>query len=294
MLAELQHAREIAVLSGDGAVARRNYRIVRDGTGLLLSTFDERAVPSPPLPFVELCFLRNDIQCILDRPDDALWLAKMGRVLLDHLTPAACRLDPPAFNDLKVQALCAESLACRNMGLGREAFAAYRRAEDLQTAHPGTGRWEAHIYLGLLKSLAHARFTLNEVDTLVGRATEARGAVVGDGKVAQRFVFEENVARAYVAYGSPRALKKAGRLLDTNYSRMEGIDDLGGVWRASFLRTYARWHWRCGDRDGCEHALTQAVRVAAAGGLHHQLRTIREEYRGEQTLLEKLGMAVAE
>ena len=281
VLIEVQAARAAANAALDVTSANAQSRAVREGTGLWLSRLDLTRYPSDPRSIIELCLLRNEVQCVLDRPDDALWHAMVARALVDRLLERRDTMPEEDLHDLTVQTICAESLAYHNMCLDRNSYTLYEEATARQAELPGTQRWEAHIALGMMKSLTHfSRFSLREVETLARRAENAyeRRAGVVDDIAVEAFMAQENLARAYLQYPSEQAMEKAGLILCTNLDVMGTLPHLGPLRRVMFLRTYARWHRRREDHEGAQETVAAARAIAVSSGLMHQLHQMEREF----------------
>ncbi len=75
VLGQLHHQ---AGTASDPQVSKHNYQIVRDAAREALA---QLPLPARPALVAQLCFLVHDAQCVLNRPDDALYHAKLARVI---------------------------------------------------------------------------------------------------------------------------------------------------------------------------------------------------------------------
>src|SRR5688572_10768545 len=221
LLGEIGQAHVEATHAVDPTEAKRKYRVLRHACKRVL----ERIDPDParvdsddldfnanPLEFAQVCLFVHDVQCVFNRADDALVHAKYARGVMDACDPTRFRKRGEYFGHLRVNAVVAECLAYRNLGLHREAIAASYEAEALveETGGAGAEFWLPDICLHRLNALIRTpRFTLSDVRGLVGRAEreyEGRARRAGRaGRAAEphlrwRVQLLEGEARAYLEY----------------------------------------------------------------------------------------------
>jgi len=236
----------------------------------------------------------HDVESVLDRHGDALYHARLAGTVMGRLERLDYRRGRDHFDHVAVNVRYAEAVTLITLGLPRPATdrvnAALADATAMQTA--GTF-WLPHLYRHRLEAFgSQARFSLYQADEWATRAKHAceRRRDPLDPQV--NVLIDMSLARVYLRYdrqdGSQRALGKAYRLLRPAVESLQEVSYLGPIQRLSILTTFARICWRKQEHDAWSHYIQEALALALAAGLQHQVRKIWEEY-GEALL--PLGFA---
>ena len=190
-----------------------------------------------PLAAIDLCMLIHDAQCVLNRPDDALFHAKRARAILDVFGPDLKPSQREQADAFSVQVLRAESVAYHNMRLGRPAYQASQIAEHADAGHNPSAGQLPHILRDRIAALTdQPRFTLSEVEGLADRGVAVCERRAQGLDELWAFLIRRSQAQAYISYGN---LKRAGRLLASLRAQLATIPDLGPLLRVMFLKTEA-------------------------------------------------------
>ncbi len=271
------HLADLSALHGNATFAsfpadsRTQYRAVLDASRQLLHTLS----PSRhPLAWVELCFLIHDAQCVLNRPDDALYHAKRARGVLDFLGPDAPGAHRERVAAYEVQALRAESVAYHNMRLFRQSYQATREAEQRVTCRQVSDEHLPHILRDRIAALTdQPRFTLNEVEDLAERAVAFCERRAGPLDAMWAFMIRRSQAHAFIVYGN---LQRAGQVLVSLRDQAATTPHLGPIHHVMFLKTDALYWRRVGDQAASAHRVRQALAIGEAAGLSHQVAQVRQ------------------
>jgi hypothetical protein len=296
LLRDIGQAHVEATHTSDFAEARHKYRVLRRACILIRDRID----PDPnhvdsddpdfnanPLEFAQICLFLHDVQCVLNRADDALANAKYAFWVVSRCNPNKLRNQEGYYEYLYVNTVVAECLAYRNLNLPKKAYEASQRAEALilELGTPNTEFWLPHILMHRLKALiAKPRFTLTEVDGLLRQVGQYYEMRPNDFRLHYQIGLKEAEARGYLEYGlrcgTGHSIKRADLLLR---DLVESIDRtpkrvLGPVHKSRLFRTYAKVKWTCGRLDEWEHYIRLSLEIALTAGLDHQLAQTREEY----------------
>lgn len=281
VMEELREAQEISSFSSSAHLSNVYYRALRDATKFFLTRVNARR---HPLDFVETCLLLHEVQCVLNRPDDALYHAKLASNTMTALQREDFSDDIWRFDHYLVNTTLAEGLAYHNLGLDVQAYALYEEAESLlrSDAREQSGFWAPYISRMKLSAIrGMGRFTVGEVEHLASQARmhlEKRG---DDHAPLVSLLVDESLSRALVRYGGAQALRKADRILTQRLTEVDKIPHIGALHRAIFYRGIARLRWVQGDRGGFSDSayfVGLAMSTAAEAGLVHQLRELQIEF----------------
>jgi tetratricopeptide (TPR) repeat protein len=274
-LSELRQAHQQASFAHDFSLSRAKYRVVREGSGAVLKQLN---LDRHPLAFVELCFLRHDAQCVLNRPDDALWYAKLARSVLETLDPSEYRRHREKIDDLVVNAIRAEAVAYHNLKLFREAYRCCEEAEASPAIKRHLDFWKPHLYRDKINALVGIpRFAITEAEGLAEQVQTVceKDIYREEENNLLLFLIRESLARSYIQHGN---FRKAERILQSELERMDRLSYLGPLHRTLLLRTYARLCWKQGDHYGWQHLIHLALVISFEAGLDHQVSEIQTEY----------------
>ena len=295
-----------ATRTADTEEARHKYRVLRWACKVVIARTDpnptrvnnkEADFDSNPLEFVQFCLFLHDVQCVLNRADDALLHAKYATQIMQACQPADFRTRKEQFDRLAVNTVVAECLAYRNLNLPKQALLKSDEAEALirKIDTEEARYWLPHALENRLKALiTMPRFTLRDVRSLAERAEEAFAKMPVHFESRWQISLREAEARAYLQYGlqseSKHSLREAAQLLRDVVDRIDDVPQLGPVSKTRLLRTYARVSGKLGQADQWAHYMHAALATALDAGLVHQVEQAREEY-GEELLpiLRELG-----
>ncbi|HEX9987301.1 MAG TPA: hypothetical protein VGE45_02350 [Chloroflexia bacterium] len=293
LLNDIGQAHVAATSTSNLEEARHKYRVIRRACQIIVRRIDfdphrvdndEPDLNSHPLEFVQVCLFLHDVQCVLNRADDALAHAKYAYQIIAACVPEEFARRREYFDHLLVNTAVAECLAYRNLNLPKEAIEASYKAEQLveeKRSHGGQF-WVPHIYMNRLKAIIERpSFTVGDVDGLVRQIEEAYKRRLGDFEERWYIQLMEARARGYLQYGirtkSRLRLRKAGEAL---LKMVEQIDHLpiGPVQKTRLLRTYGKVQWHLGALDAWRYYVRWALQTASSAGLDHQLVQAKEEY----------------
>lgn len=253
---------------------RAQYRAVLAASRDLLCAL---TISRHPLAAVELCLLVHDAQCVLNRPDDALFHAKRARAVLDLFGPDVRPSQREQAEAFVVQVFRAESVAYHNLRLGRAAYQASLKAEHADGDHNAPGGQLPHILGDRIAALTdQPRFTLSEVEGLADRAVALCERRAQGLDALWAILIRRSQAQAYITYGN---LKRAGYLLTSLRDQLATIPDFGPLHRVMFLKTDALYWRERGDLAACEQLVREALIIGEAAGLDHQLMQLRQQFR---------------
>jgi tetratricopeptide (TPR) repeat protein len=225
-----------------------------------------------PLDYVDLCLLLHDSECILNRPDQALWHAKLARTILAQLEPADYRPQKERFDFAEINAARSEGIAFHNLNLNRQALNCYQQAETMSALKQRPDFWKPWLYRDIISALSELpRFHISEIENryvVMTRLNERRADRTGE---LNQLLDATELARSYARYGS---LDKARRVLDGEYQRLDHIAVCGPLHKVMFYRAYADYCWAVHDATGANSFIDIAKTLAVEAGLTHQLTQI--------------------
>jgi hypothetical protein len=263
----------LAVSGTDPRAVARAYRAVRETCMDLLRTLR----PSrSPREFVELCLALCNVQCVLDRPDEALFYGKLARQILESLEPVDFGRSREAFGRLWIDAIRAEALAYHNLDLDQQAFDTNEAAIvalAVVKEMPAVG--EIHVYVDQIRALSNTPgFGIRTVRRVARYAEEACERLHDDRQYRiERFFIRRAVASAYTQYGTPR---EAGPILQSLCDDTATLSIIGLVPQAGLLQSFAHQRFAVGDNVGGMQMLRRALQLSLDAGLTHQIRQNRE------------------
>ncbi len=223
--------------------------------------------------------MQNDIQCVLNRADDALWHAKVAHMLLQTLDPSSYRQAREQIDNLLVNAIRSEAVAYHNLKLIRKANDCCDEAERTLAFKRNSSFWTPHLYRDKISALADKpRFSITDAVVL---ADQVQDVCEGDTFSSEEnelltILAKHHLARAYLQHGN---LRKAEVILQSELERAMKLTYIGPLHRTLLLRTYARLSWRKGDLSGWKHFISNALELALSAGLSHQLIEMQKEYQ---------------
>jgi hypothetical protein len=278
VVAEVEQIISQATFASNPELARCYYRAARDTASTILRQVrPERG----PLDYVQLCHIVHDSQCVLNRPDDALWHAKLACTVIDSLDPSEYRTERERLDYRAINSVRSEAIAYHNMGLFREALRLYARAETMDAMKQRGDFWKPHVFRDKIKSLAGLpRFSISEVENLADEVTvicEKRG---DDYDPLLLLLNSEALARAYIQHGN---YKDARRVLVMENDRIDKILHIGPLHRVLFMRTFARLCYVTQDILGWDYFISEAYSLAVESGLQHQINQIEGELQQGQS-----------
>lgn len=296
LLSDIGQAHVAATSTSDTEEARHKYREIRHACQIVAGRidFDPHRVDnddpdfnSNPLEFVQVCLFLHDVQCVLNRADDALAHSKYASQVMAACEPSDFARRREYFDHLLVNTAVAECLAYRNLNLPKEADEASRKAEKLveETGSYSAQYWLPHIYMHRLHAvIERPYFVVGDVDGLVRQVEQAYKRRQGDFEERWHIQLMEARARGYLQYGirhqSQLRLRRAGEVLGKVVEQI-GRLPLGSVQKTRLLRTYGRVQWHLGKRDAWRHYIRSALEIAVSAGLDHQVAQAKEEYGSE-------------
>lgn len=234
-----------------------------------------------PLAFAEVCLILQNVQSVLNRWDDALFYAKWADAVLQTVHPREMGDRRPQFEHLRINVLDAEIVAYRNLGLPRRAVEASEAGLHLLRGGllPQRDFWQPHLLKDRLEALARTpRFTLSEVEGLADQVWRLCEAGRAPNLIYLPLMVDRALLNAFVRYGSPRSLRKAGQLVKKICRQIEDAADLDPMRRTMLAFSVARYFWMRERHDEWSHYTRMGVAVAEQAGLRHQLSEARRSF----------------
>jgi len=271
-ISRLRQAHQLATFATHPSLAKKWYRLIYEVGGELLGHLHSK---THSLAFVEVCLLLHDVQCVLNRPDSALYCAKLARSVIQSLEPRDFQQDRELFDTLEINAIRAEAVAYHNLHLYQEAYDCCLQAHSANAMKNRPELWKPHLYRDMINALSRKpRFAISEAEGLANQiraVCEHRG---DDFAPLLLLLSNRSLGEAYIEHGS---LKKARRVLRAQLEQITQIPNVGPLHRTLFLRTYGKLLIKQGDSAGWDF-IRFAVRIAHEAGLCHQIMEMRQEY----------------
>jgi hypothetical protein len=269
----LGQAHHLASITTDPLLSKRQYLAVRDASANLLKHLSLQAAP---LAVVQICLILHDTQCLLNRPDDALYHAKLASLLTANIDSSAYPGQHAYLDHLEFEARRAQAVAYHNMRLPKEAYACCEAAEATRAMREQPEVCKPHLYRDKLNIVSRLpRFTLSEADGLAHQVRHICNHRADTLDPVWDFLIQRSLGRAYIAYGN---LHRARRILGGLLSQLHHIPQLGLLHQTLFLNTYAKLLWKLGEHDEWQQTARHAFGLAASAGLIHQFNEMRQDY----------------
>jgi len=256
----------------DPHMARMKYLVVRDACKMVLA---HPVLYTYPLNTVEVCMLLHDVQCLLNRTEDALYHAKLAHAIMDGLSRNDYR-DKERFDSYQIEVIRAESRAYSDLRLYREAYDKCLEAEASDAARYQSEACMPQLYRDKLQALCRKpRFALSEAEGLAANVRAICDASTNELAPRWLFMTDQYLARAYLKHQN---MKKTRRLLIGLFDHINTIPHLGPLHHTMLLKTYASLRWEEGDYLEWEYFLKRALTFAVDAGLAHQISDIKRTY----------------
>ena len=239
-----------------------------------------------PLEFLQICNPLADVSYVLDKASHGIYWAKFGRRIAENLDIQSKNfLD----NCEKIQqqhffAVRNEALGYHNLRNSTMAQQTYNYAEKLASTHQNIV-FLSDTYRNRLISLSTVpRFAISDAESL---ATLAQNIFEKRNDYLSILMTHEALARAYIAHGTSRSLKKARKALDTSLSALDSINYAGYIHRVVIMQTIASLFWVEGDFAEWKIIMKKILAITSEVGLFHQYRKAVEKYGNAIRSLEK-------
>jgi transcriptional regulator with XRE-family HTH domain len=270
LVVEAQEAHHLATFASTPQETGLRFRAALE-LGEILK--QQAAVRQHPLRWVEVCFVLHDTYTALNRPHDALSTAKQARFAAELIEPRDYPESRERIDFIHVNTLRAESVAYHTLKLDERAFRLSEQAESLAVSQRQTGFWLPHIYRDQLNSLSGmSRFSVRQAQQIANRAHDACNAHLASSNDLLHLLISRSLAIALMKRDN---VKASLRLFDKLATKMNLVQGMGALHRVMLLRSMAEAHSVAGDVTGASHWRSQAIALAEAGGLSHQLAQIR-------------------
>jgi tetratricopeptide (TPR) repeat protein len=280
----------LATMSTDPFESRSMFLAVRDKSRALLKQVNPHVTP---LPAIQICFVLHDTQCLLNRPDDALYHAKLARMLIENLDRSTYRAQREYIDRLEFHAIRATTVACFNLNLLRQAADCCEEAEITRAMRERPEECKPHLLRDKLNTLSHAsRFTLREAEELAHEVSDLAQRCSRADDPIWEFLMQRSLGRAYFIYGS---FAKAHRIFEALLNQLHHIPGLGPVPKTLFLNAYAKLLFKQGHIAEWQEVLKRAVHTAADTGISQQFVELRQSYGPTMgPLLSEMGLVPTE
>jgi hypothetical protein len=272
ILAELRNAQQQANFALDPHISKMKHLVVRDICKMLLAY---PVLYTYPLSTVEVCMILHDAQCILNRTEDALYHAKLAHAIMDSLSRNDYR-DKERFDSYQIEVIRAEARAYSDLRLYREAYDKCLQAEASDAVRYQSEACLPQLYRDKLQALCRKpRFALSEAEGLAANVRAICDSATNELAPRWLFMADQYLVRAYLKHQN---MKKARRLLNGLFDRINTTSHLGPLHHTMFLKTYANFCWEEGDYLEWEYFLKRALTNAVDAGLAHQISDIKRTY----------------
>jgi hypothetical protein len=237
-----------------------------------------------PLEFAQVCLVLNDLEAVLNRNSIGIYYARLAQDWAASGGTKESKLLGKDADELRGNALIAEAVSLRNLGLDGKARVILSLPVFTEMDNP----WSGEAALHLLKCTAFAhRTSLRQVDELADnylQVIEKLGSKTDPATTS--LAFSEAKLRAYLACAPTKArLKKAEAELEQCLSRTDSneseesrvfkyISQTSALRSVIFLNTYSHLLKVRGDSIQAEKVQIQAESRANKAGLAHQLARI--------------------
>src|SRR5579885_3619211 len=147
-----------ATISTDPLESRTLFLAVRENSRALLKQVNPHVAP---LQVIQICFILHDTQCLLNRPDDALYYARLADWLIDRLDKSLYRSQREYIDLLELSAIRAQTVAYHSLKLPKAAYACCEEAETVRIIRERPDIWKPHLLRDKLNALSHTtRFSI--------------------------------------------------------------------------------------------------------------------------------------
>ncbi len=261
-VASLAHQHHLATSSTERDQSKPRFLAVRDIGKDLLQQIDPRRAP---LPFIQVCFILHNTQCLLNRPDDALYYAKFACWLLHDLDRSVYRAQREYIDRLEFHAVRAQTVAYHALKLPKAASASCDEAAKTRAVRERRYECKPHLLRDTLNALSQTtRFSLHNAETLAQEVTTLCQRHAGPSDAMWDFMMQRSLGKTYHTRG---ASKKARRVFENLLERMPTIPQLGPVPQTLFLNAYADLLKEQEQTDERQAILQRAVSMAQDSGL---------------------------
>jgi transcriptional regulator with XRE-family HTH domain len=272
-VARLGHNHHLAAVSTETTQSKPRLLAVRNTGKLLLQRIDPHVAP---LAVIQICFILHDTQCLLNRPDDALYYARLADWLIDRLDKSLYRAQREYIDQLELNAIRAQTVAYHSLKLPKAAYACCEEAETVRIIRERSDEWKPHLLRDKLNALSRTtRFSIREAEELaqeVQAISQQRGGADG---LSLNFLIQRSLGMAYHTHHN---YIKARRVFDAMLNDLSAIPQLGPVPQTLFLNAYAKLLLEQGHVSEWETILKQASSTATSSGITQEFVKMRQGY----------------
>lgn len=234
------------------------------------------------MEYVHIAMIVQNMQSLLNRGEDALYMAKWISAIMARHSAEDLRREPNAVH-FAINGLYAEVIALRNLKLPKQADQLGLQIQALlrTTSDPGARYWLPHVLRAQAESICEQpRFTLSHAEACVDqgrRLMERHGA---SDAADTLLLLDKALLNAYIAYGSERSLRKA-QALTRHLEAQVAVANLSQIRRAVILASLTSYYHVVGEQDAHHTHLKSYIQLSLQAGLSHQLTRARERYGGQ-------------
>ena len=284
-LSDLNMAHQQATFGNNLTEVRRAYRVARDASENLLQRVDPEKYPDS---FTQLCLYYHDAQCVLNRPDKALFYAKMAQFVLESVDNIESGYTKEGRDNLEINAIRGEAIAYHNLKLDRLVpdillnrachTSAYRNSQSF---------WEPFVKRDFINATVEIpRFGFREVNK-IARQIEALCERNSDGLTL--LLVHETWLRSLIKH---EKIKQAQHILREEIERLPNLPQAGTLHQVLLFKSAAELAWRLHDNKTWKSYITKTVGLIKKAGLKHQLAQIKHSYGSSlHPILDELGLS---
>jgi tetratricopeptide (TPR) repeat protein len=215
------------------------------------------------------------MQVILNRPDDGLWHAKLGRSVLENLFLGRFDCKHQRSEALLTQMIIDEGHSYRLLNQPQQAISFFQKAQNTKAFQQKLEEWVPRLADKKMSAISLLpRFSITEIDNIADSALnlyENRA----DENVYPLFSISLHRIRIYMLREN---FKKAKRLLNTELDRIdEYIPKIGIGNQIRLFLTTAQFYSLQNDIDGWKYFIDDAYQSASQGGFELQRAKIEAE-----------------
>jgi hypothetical protein len=271
-LNDIDEQHQLATFGQDGSEVNRAYRLVRDASRSLLGQIDPERYPDS---YVQACLYYHNAQCILNRADEALRVAKLAQAVLE-----AVEIIEPGYGheqriNLEMNAVRGEAVAYHNLQLDRMALPILReRTNHLCAYEEMRNFWEPIVIRDIINSMVRIpRFSIREVRQAVGQGE--RSCEKSQDRLTL-LLLREGWLRSLVTF---EKWKEAQKIFEQEIAEMPHVPSVGPLHKVLLLKVGAKLAWGMGDHTSWKSLVQECWTLANNAGLHHQLQDISLDFK---------------
>jgi hypothetical protein len=263
VLSRLGHVHEVALNGTDPAATRDAYHQVHETASQAAPRIDPHRYPAG---HAQILMYLHDAASVLDRNDLALGYARAATLAL---VPGYPRHADETTQRLRINARLAEAVSLNNLGLWQQALIAIGHSETMAGSTAEPQLWRRSLLEQRLTAMAHGhRPPIYHAEHVADAALE----LAADDPTLSAAI-TRRLADIYLARGTPRSLRKAGRIIESINKMLAAARRLTPLRKVQLLRTTVAYLRAVGQPAQADAIRAEATQIMNAANLAHQQRT---------------------